>query len=166
MRNKKGFTLIELMVVVLIIGILTAIVVPNYEVSILKTKVVNNMVLMRSLQNDIVNFYDLNNALPTKLTQLAVNAGEFTNWDGEKTQATHVSSGCSMALDDDKRGVTMSCAGWQMSYRVKSTNFGYSVGNKIFKITTQNDSEVNRLQKVANNFGWPEGQEDNTYIIQ
>ena len=51
MKNKQAFTLIELLVVVLIIGILAAVAVPQYQVSVAKTRVMRMMSLMRAIQN-------------------------------------------------------------------------------------------------------------------
>ena len=47
--NKKGFTMIELLIVVLIVGILSAVALPNYRKSIEKAKTVEASVTSKAL---------------------------------------------------------------------------------------------------------------------
>jgi len=55
MNTQKGFTLIELMIVVAIIGILAAIAVPAYQDYIARTQVSEGVSLAGSLKTDVVD---------------------------------------------------------------------------------------------------------------
>ena len=51
--NSKGFTLVELMIVVAIIGVLAAIAYPSYQRYVIKTKRVDMMTEMQNIASDI-----------------------------------------------------------------------------------------------------------------
>ena len=54
--NNKGFTLLELLVVVLIIGILASIALPQYQMAVTKAKVASMLPLMRRFKDALQEY--------------------------------------------------------------------------------------------------------------
>lgn len=64
MRNNKGFTLIELMIVVAIVGILTAVAVPAYQDYMVRARVTEGISLASAAKLAVEEYYQSNNAFP------------------------------------------------------------------------------------------------------
>lgn len=75
---KKAFTLIELLVVVLIIGILAAIALPQYEKAVHKSRFAEALVRIKSLR-DAVELYILENGYPTSNVDLIEMYSDLQN---------------------------------------------------------------------------------------
>ncbi len=63
-RNQKGFTLVELMVVVVILGVLAALVIPTLSGQIDKAKINRTYADMKSIQNALQLHFADNNQYP------------------------------------------------------------------------------------------------------
>ena len=76
-RNIKGFTLIEVLVVVLIIGILAAIAVPQYNLAVAKTRISALMPLLRSLQQAQERYSMANGSYAKTIRNLDVTCASY-----------------------------------------------------------------------------------------
>jgi len=65
-RGQQGFTLIELMIVVAIIGILAAVAIPAYQDYTARAQAAEAATLLAGLKTPIVEYYSTNGTVPAK----------------------------------------------------------------------------------------------------
>jgi type IV pilus assembly protein PilA len=76
MRESKGFTLVELMIVVAIIGILAAVAIPYYQRYVMKSRLAS-LVLpgVHAIETNLTTFYATQNRMPA--------GGSIANYCGD-----------------------------------------------------------------------------------
>ena len=72
-NNKKGFTLLELLVVVVIIGILAAVALPQYRKAVGKAELVQVIAATKAIQNAQERFYLVTNEYATSFDKLDID---------------------------------------------------------------------------------------------
>ena len=63
-RASFGFTLIELMIVVAIIGILAAVAIPQYQNYVARTQVAEGLSLASGIMTALAEYYDVHGEFP------------------------------------------------------------------------------------------------------
>ena len=103
--NERGFTLIELMITIAIIGVLAAIAIPAYQDYTIRAQATEGLTLSTAVQAAVVDYYDQTGNWPTSIsgggtalnyaaapsgnyvTAIATNAGAITITYGNKANA-------------------------------------------------------------------------------
>lgn len=105
-RRVLGFTLIELMIVVLIVAVLAAIAIPSYRKYVLQShrSVAKSTLLEMASREE--RYYTLNNAYPSSATSLGYSTATISVPDANSPyyQVSVVSGGGSFSLKADPTG--------------------------------------------------------------
>jgi len=80
MKNKKGFTLLELLVVVLIIGILAAVALPQYKLAVEKSHIAQVLSAIRTIARAQELFYIVNERYANDISELDVDISTPEGW--------------------------------------------------------------------------------------
>jgi type IV pilus assembly protein PilA len=120
MKQQKGFTLIELMIVIAIIGILAAIAIPAYQDYTIRSKVSEGLNLAGAAKLAVSEVYDSQGSLPANNTA----AGLPTNVSIRGTYVSTVTVGASGVISIAYRNNLGGTADGTSMVLTPSTNAG------------------------------------------
>lgn len=108
-NNKKGFTLIEILIVVLIVGVLVGVAVPQYQKSVMRARLAEAEVMMRSVVPAVEEYClaqgSTNKQIDLSSLSIRYPVSEFSGlpvaWSSSGTSFTAVNGTCSTFLKND-----------------------------------------------------------------
>ncbi|HEX4872292.1 MAG TPA: pilin [Nevskiaceae bacterium] len=129
MKTQKGFTLIELMIVVAIIGILAAIAIPAYQDYIARSQVSEAVSLMSGGKTPLAEYYSDKGVWPTAPgSVMGTIAGKYTSTIAYLDPSVAGSSVATMSLE-----ATMKSAGSvNKNIAGKTIELGTTDGGKVW----------------------------------
>ena len=98
-KKQQGFTLIELMIVIAIIGILSAVALPAYQDYTVRAKISECLSRLAEAKTSISEYYSVNGRFPTNTTELGAFIGVIgteyvylvdVNWSGDEADPVYI----------------------------------------------------------------------------
>ena len=139
-NNKKGFTIVELVIVIAVIAILAAVLIPTFSSIIKKAKISNDTVLAKNLTTAIAT--ESITSKPTSMEEVVTklyNAGfvlenlspttedYFYGWDSKNNQIILISDECAVVYESAKSTPVDVYVATTGDFAQKLANAGYSL---------------------------------------
>ena len=134
MKNQKGFTLIELMIVVAIIGILASVAVPQYQDYVSRTKVTDAFSGAAAAKTLLADFYNAEGTMP------AAASVEATAIEDGIEASNYVAAGAATYAftdaDNASISVTLSSVATAVNGKLLVLNFNGAGASFVMDCTT------------------------------
>ncbi|WP_174493860.1 pilin [Acinetobacter sp. Marseille-Q1623] len=119
MRVAKGFTLIELMVVVAIVGILAALAIPAYQNYTTRAQVSEALDMASTYKGELIAIYGESGACPTLISDLGTDSSGYIHSKYVESIAlntTHSGAICAFEFNFSNSGINTGVAGKQLIF--------------------------------------------------
>ena len=143
MKNKQAFTLIELLVVVLIIGILAAVALPQYQKAVEKSKATQALAIIRTVADAQQNYYLANGSYATNFDELAIDIPWTGNTKWAKNNVAKSNGDWSLQLYNQEVGIGISIG--RISGPYAGTGFVYMLETTSATLATHTPVCVERI---------------------
>ena len=159
MRNsmQKGFTLIELMIVIAIIGVLAAVAVPAYQDYIAKAQVAEALSLSQGVQSEVALAYSQDATCPANTAAAAGNIALAEKITGKYIEtvttaapsAASTTGGCTVTAKYKEAGVNSKLSKKSFVYTLVTSD------SNVTKWTCGSDVDASILPKTCGTIGKP-----------